>query len=83
MVCMVVVMLWMFFVYGARLRAMRRRGARDGGGGGGFSFEIKNVDCGGMIVSVYLGKVEGYCMYVFMDVLMFIGKLSVCVYFLD
>ena len=83
MVRTVVAMLRTLPAHGARLRAMRRRGARDGGGGGGFSFEIKNVDDGGTIASAHPGKAEGYRTYAFTDVPTSIGKLSACVYFLD
>ena len=83
MVRTVVAMLRTLPAHGARLRAMRRRGARDGGGGGGFSFEIKNVDRGGTIASAHPGKAEGYRTYAFTDVPTSIGKLSACVYFLD
>ena len=83
MVRTVVAMLRTLPAHGARLRAMRRRGARDGGGGGGFSFEIKNVDRGGTIASAHPGKAEGYRTYAFTDVPTSIVKLSACVYFLD
>ena len=59
MVRTVVAMLRTLPAHGARLRAMRRRGARDGGGGGGFSFEIKNVDAEGRSRARTRGKRRG------------------------